>query len=153
MIPSGRLRKVRRRFTDVPFAVALAYVGINSAISYFVAPARQPAHLLPSPLDYLWVAMYGAGGLLILTGIGTARSNLEAAGCFGFGGGAAVSAVANGVVNGLHDSWNTVLTLALFTGAALVRAHHLSRGRVLVLLDTGGTYGLGVHSDDHPVGG
>jgi hypothetical protein len=130
------VRRIRRRLTDVPFATVVAALGINNGVTYVLHPGRQPAHQLLPPLDVLWVCLYAAGGLLILAGVTTARANVEAGGCVAYAGGAAVSALANAVVLGFA-AWNTVLILAVFAAAALVRAWHLARGRVLVLLDAG----------------
>lgn len=131
---TGRLRRVRRRYTDVPFGTLVAVLGVNNLATLLLHPGAQAASLLASPLDYLWGGMYAAGGLLILAGLGTARMNIEAAGCVTFAAGALVSALANAVVLG-WGAWNTVAVLALFTAAATLRAGHLARGRVLVLLD------------------
>lgn len=124
---------IGRRYTDVPFAAILATVGVNAALSFIVAPQRQPAHMLLAPWDAVWAAMYGLGGLLILAGIGSARANIESAGCLAFGGGALISAVASAAVLG-RPAWNTVIVLALFCVGAVIRAVHLARGQVLVLL-------------------
>lgn len=129
-----RARRIRRRLTDVPFATVFAVLGINSAVTFATRPNVQAASLLASPLAYAWIVMYGAGGALILAGIVTARINLEAAGCVSFGTGAAVSAVATATVRG-WEQWNTVVVLLVFAAASAVRAYHLFRGRVLVLLD------------------
>lgn len=132
--PIRRTRRIRRRLTDVPFAAVLAVVGVNSAITFFARPGTQAASLLASPLDYAWVAMYGAGGALILAGIATARVNIEALGCVAFGTGAAVSGLATAVLRGWAQ-WNAAMVLFVFAAGAWVRAFHLFRGRVLVLLD------------------
>lgn len=136
MTPRGlrHARALRRRITDVPFAAVFALLGINQVVTFVTRPGQQPAGLLAAPLDYAWVAMYGAGGVMILAGVVAARANLEAAGCISFGSGAAVSALATGLVRG-WSAWNTVVVLAVFAAAAGVRAYHLFRGRVLVLLD------------------
>lgn len=127
-------RRIRRRYTDVPFAVIIGFLGVNTAITFFLRPNVQAAALLASPLDYAWVATYGIGGVLILAGIGTGLANLEAAGCVAFGTAAVVSGVATVAVRGL-STWNALAVLAVFAGGAAVRAFHLFRGRVLVLLD------------------
>lgn len=128
------VRLVRRRLTDVPFACIVALGGINIAVLAFTRPGRLPAHQLLAPWDSLWAGMYGAGGLLILAGIATARANLEAAGCIAFAGGALVSVVATAVVLRWSGATN-VAVLAAYAGLALVRAQHLRQGRVLVLVD------------------
>lgn len=137
-MPSHRLttwvRMVRRRYTDVPFGTLVAVVGVNNLITLLLHPGFQAASLLASPFDYLWGALYATGGLLILAGLGSARINVEAAGCISFAAGALISALANALVDG-WAAWNTVTLLALFVGAAVTRASHLARGRVLVLLD------------------
>lgn len=130
-------RRIRRRYTDVPFATIVAYLGINNLITLLAHPGRQAASLLVSPLDYVWAGMYAAGGALILAGIGARRANMEAAGCLSFAGGALISAVANAAVD-LRGTWNTVILLSLLTAAALIRAWHLARGKVLVLVDVAG---------------
>lgn len=130
----ARARTVRRRYTDVPFGSLVAVLGVNNLVTLLGHPGAQAASLLASPLDYLWAGMYAAGGLLILVGLGTVRTNVEAAGCITFAAGALISALATVVVSG-WDAWNTVGVLALFVGAAVTRASHLARGRVLVLLD------------------
>lgn len=127
-------RRIRRRFTDVPFAVVVGLIGVNNMVTLLLHPGQQAASLLASPLDYAWGGLYAAGGALILAGLGTARIDLEAAGCVAFGTGAAVSALATAVVRG-WPQWNTVAVLAIFTAGAAVRSYHLFRGRVLVLLD------------------
>jgi hypothetical protein len=132
-----RLRQVRRRFTDVPFAAIVGLLGVNNAITLLLHPGQQAASLLASPLDYVWAGMYSCGGLLILAGIGTTRANVEAAGCVAFAGGALVSALATAIVRG-WSAWNAVLVLMLFAAAAGVRTYHLACGRVLVLLDVDG---------------
>lgn len=129
-----RARMVRRRYTDVPFGTLVAVVGVNNLITLLLHPGTQPASLLASPLDYLWAGMYAAGGVLILAGLGAARTNIEAAGCITFAAGALISAMANAAVGG-WAAWNTVTVLVLFVGAAATRASHLARGRVLALLD------------------
>lgn len=134
---TGRLRairRVRRRFSDVPFAVVLGWLGVNNLITLLLHPGQQAASLLASPLDYLWGSLYATGGALILAGIGAARANIEAAGCVAFGGGAAISALATAVVRGA-GGWNQVLTLAVFAVFSAVRTYHLARGRTLVLVD------------------
>jgi len=128
------VRRIRRRLTDVPFASVLALLGVNGAVTFFVRPGVQAAALLASPLDYAWIAMYGAGGALILAGIAAAQMNVEAAGCVAFGTGAAVSGLATAVVRG-WGQWNAAVVLFVFATAAAVRSYHLFRGRVLVLLD------------------
>ncbi len=130
----GRARRVRRRYTDVPFGSLVAFLGVNNLVTLIAHPGQQAASLLASPLDYAWAAMYAAGGALILAGLGSARRDLEAAGCVVFAAGALVSAMATAAVAG-WAAWNTVGVLALFVAAAGVRATHLARGRVLVLID------------------
>lgn len=133
---TGKLRAaraIRRRYTDVPFAAVIAVLGVNNLITLLAHPGQQAASLLASPLDYTWGGMYAAGGALILAGIGTARANLEAAGCCIYAGGALISALATAVVRG-WTAWNAVAVLCLFVVAAAFRAVHLGRGRVLVLL-------------------
>lgn len=132
--PIRRARRIRRRLTDVPFATVLALVGVNAAINFFARPGTQAASLLASPLAYAWVAMYGAGGALIVAGIAAARINVEALGCVAFGTGAAVSGLATAAVRGWAQ-WNAAAVLFVFAAGAWVRAYHLFRGRVLVLLD------------------
>jgi hypothetical protein len=132
---AGKLRsarRIRRRYTDVPFATVIGAVGVNNLITLLAHPGQQAASLLASPLDYAWGALYAIGGALILAGIGTARSNLETAGCCAYAGGALISAVAIAVVRG-WPAWNAAAVLGLFAAAALTRAWHLAQGRVLAL--------------------
>lgn len=127
------LHVLRRRYTDVPFAVVFGFVGINNLINLIVHPGQQAASLLASPLDYFWGSLYATGGLLILIGLGIARANVEAAGCVAFGGGAFISALTLAILNG-WASWNQIFLLALFATMAMVRARHLARGQVLILV-------------------
>ncbi len=127
-------RRIRRRYTDVPFATVIGWLGVNNLVTLLAHPGLQAASLLASPLDYLWGALYGCGGLLILAGLGTRRANVEAAGCVAFGGGALISAFATAVVRG-PAAWNQVLILGMFAAFSAVRTYHLARGRVLVLVD------------------
>lgn len=129
------LRTIRRRYTNVPFAVAFAAIGCNNLITLFVRPDGAAAALLASPLDYVWGAMYGTGGLLILAGMGTRRANLEAAGSVLFGGAATIAAISTAIVRGI-TWWNSVVLLLIFAAMAVIRAYHLAKGRVLVLVDT-----------------
>jgi hypothetical protein len=130
-----RARTIRRRLTDVPFAGVFALLGINQAIMFAGGSPGQPAGLLAAPLDYVWVAMYTAGGALIIAGLVTVRANLEAAGCIAFGVGAAVSALATGLVRHGWLAADMVAVLVVFAAAGFIRAYHLFHGRVLVLLD------------------
>lgn len=139
--PPSRARIVRRRLTDVPYAVVVGLVGVNTAVTFLAHPGRQSAALLASPLDYLWIVLYGAGGLMLIGGIAAARVNLEAAGCVAVAGGAVVSAVAFLVV-APGATWNNAALQSAFAAAALIRSYHLARGRVLVLLDTDTRDGL-----------
>jgi hypothetical protein len=142
------LRVVRHRLTAAPFATLIAAVGVNSAVSLFTQPQRVPAHALLSPYDYVWAVLYGAGGVLMLAGLAGRRANLETAGCVAFAGGSAISALAWALV-GRWPAWNTVVILLLFAGAALIRAGHIARGRVLVLVEPDGVPGrLKVVEDD-----
>jgi hypothetical protein len=127
------VRIVRRRLTAVPFATAIALVGVNGAVNLFTQPQRTPAHNLLSPWDDVWAVLYGIGGLLILAGIATAKANIEAAGCMAFAGGSRISAVASAVVL-RWPAWNQVAILTLFTAAALTRVIHLAQGRQLILV-------------------
>jgi len=133
--PRRRRSAVRaaRRLGEVPFAAAIGYLGINAAVTFFAHPGRQAATRLLPPLDYVWISLYGGGGALILAGIAAALTNVEAAGCVMYAGGATVSALATAVV-GRWAMWNTVVTLLLIATAALVRAWHLATDRVLVLM-------------------
>jgi len=128
-----RARVIRRRITDVPFAAVTAYLGINNMIVFALHPGTQSAGLLASPLDYVWVGMFGLGGLLIFAGLVTALANVEAGGCVLLAGGALISGLAIAVVRGL-GAWNVILTMVILTTFSLVRAYHLFRGRVLVLV-------------------
>ncbi len=130
------LRRVRRRLTDVPYAVVLGLLAVNSALNLYIHPDRQPAHLLLAPWDYLWSGLYGIGGAMIVIGIGMARHNVEASGTVAFAGGAVVSALVNAITLG-WSGWNTVALLTLFAVASLIRTYHLARGRVLLLVDLG----------------
>ncbi len=56
------LRRMHRRLNDVPFAVVIGLLGVNSALTLYLNPARQPTHLLLAPWDYLWSGLYGIGG-------------------------------------------------------------------------------------------
>ncbi len=132
-----RARQVRRRYTDVPFATVIGWLGVNNLITLVAHPGQQAASLLASPLDYLWGGLYAAGGVLILAGIGAARTNLEAAGCVAYGGGALISALATAVVRG-WGAWNQITVLVLFAVFSAVRTYHLARGGVLVLVDARG---------------
>jgi hypothetical protein len=130
----SRARIIRRRYTDVPFATVIGWLGVNNLITLVLHPTQQAASQLAGPLAWLWGGLYGAGGLLILAGLGGARANLEAAGCVAYGGGAAVAAVATAAVRG-GAAWNQVGVLLLFAAFATIRAYHLARGRILVLID------------------
>lgn len=141
------VRALHRRLTDVPFAAVFALLGVNTTVTFLLRPEAQAASLLASPLDYVWISMYGAGGLMMLVGIATGRANLEAAGCVAFGGGAAISAFATALVRG-WGQWNTAAVLFVFAAGALTRAYHLFRGRVLVLLDANRTGLLSVAKGD-----
>lgn len=130
-----RLRRIRRRYTDVPFASVLALLGVNAGITALLRPELQPARQLAQPWDTVWLVMYSLGGLMILIGIGTRLANVEAAGCLAFGGGALIAAIATAVVIGTRG-WNSTVILLLFCSAATTRAWHLVHGLVLVLVDT-----------------
>jgi hypothetical protein len=126
-----------RRLSVVPFAAALGLVGINSAVSLLLYPERSPIHELAAPFDYAWAVIYSLGGLMMLAGIATARIDVETAGCVAFGGGAIINAVAWAAVMG-WSAWNTVLILTIFAIASLIRGWHVSKGRVLILVETDG---------------
>ena len=131
----GRLRSGWHRLLAFPFAVAIALVGVNSAVNFFVNPNSNLLHNLVSPWDYIWTVFYGLGGLAIFLGIALQRSDLEAAGCIAFAGGAFVNAITYTAVLHWH-SWNTVVILLIFTYAGLLRGWHIYKGRVLLLVDT-----------------
>lgn len=118
----------------MPFATYIGWLGINNLITLLAHPGQQAASLLASPLDYLWGALYAAGGLLILAGLGMARANVEAAGCVAVGGGALISALATAVVRGA-SGWNQVFTLLVLVVFTAMRTQHLARGKALVLID------------------
>jgi peptidoglycan/LPS O-acetylase OafA/YrhL len=127
-----------RRLTDVPFASLVAVLGINSAVTLFVAPGRSSAaSALISPIGYAWATLYGIGGLLILAGIANRRANVEAAGCIAFAGGALINAMTTLAVY-RWAAWNLALLLLLFSAAAITRTRHLIHGRVLVLVNIDG---------------
>lgn len=124
-----------RRLLSYPFAVALALIGINSAVTLIVAPGRSPVHQLLAPWDDVAAGIYGLGGLLILIGIAFLRADFEAAGCIAFAGGALINAVVWMWIAG-WTAWNTILVLLMFAAAALIRARHITTGRVLILVET-----------------
>jgi len=123
------------RLLSYPFAVALALIGINSSITLIVNPGRSPVHQLLAPWDDIAAGVYGIGGLLIIIGIAFLRADFEAAGCIAFAGGALINAVVWMWIAG-WTAWNTIAVLVMFAAAALIRARHITTGRVLLLVDT-----------------
>jgi hypothetical protein len=128
------VRVVLQRLNAVPFATAIGLVGVNSAVNLLLYPQRSSIHALASPWDYAWAGIYGAGGLMIVTGISVARMDVEAAGCVAFGGGAIINAVVVAAIAG-WASWNVVLILSVFAWASLARGWHITQGRVLILVE------------------
>jgi hypothetical protein len=123
------------RLLSYPFAVALALIGINSSITLIVNPGRSPVHQLLAPWDVIAAGIYGIGGLLIIVGIAFLRADFEAGGCIAFAGGALINAVVWMWIAG-WTAWNTIAVLLMFSAAALIRARHITTGRVLLLVDT-----------------
>jgi hypothetical protein len=124
-----------KRLTFYPFAVALAFIGLNSGVNLILNPGRSPVHQLLRPWDVITAGLYALGGLLILIGIAFRRSDIEASGCVVFGGGALINAVVWTWIVG-WSAWNTIMILLVFAGAALTRAQHIAAGRVLLLVQT-----------------
>jgi hypothetical protein len=140
---TAALRRGFTRLYVLPFNALIAYIAVNSAISFFVHPDVSVTRELPVWLAYTWVVQYALGGLLMLAGLITNRANLEAAGCSGFIGGALVNAFTWAAVGGFN-AWNTVLLLTLFAVAAWARLMHLVRRQVVVL-----TVATKVEADGH----
>src|SRR6266576_742205 len=90
------------RLWSVPFATAIGCLGINSAVMSLLYPHSNPIHDLAAPLDAVWALFYLAGGLMILGGIATTRSDVEASGCIAFSAGAIVNALVRVAVLGWH---------------------------------------------------
>jgi hypothetical protein len=128
------LRVLSQRLRTAPFATAIALTGINAAANLVLRPNASPVHSLLSPFDYMAAGIYGVGGALIVTGIASARSDVEAAGCIAFAGGALISATAWAALVG-WSAWNQVLILLIFASAAMQRAYHIGHGRILVLVE------------------
>ncbi len=126
-------RVILRRLRTAPFATAIALTGINNAVNLALRPRTIPQHALLSPFDYMSVTIYGIGGLLIIIGLAAAHSDIEAAGCLLFAGGALIAATAWVALVG-WAAWNQILVLMVFAGAAVQRADHLAKGRILVLV-------------------
>jgi hypothetical protein len=129
-----KLKRMGQRLMATPFATIIGVIGVNAAINLMLRPQASPTHQLLSPFDYLSTAIYGIGGLAILVGIAMRRTDVEAAGCIGFAGGSLIAAVTWAFIVG-WGSWNQVLVLTVFCIGSLIRAYHLAKGQVLVLIE------------------
>ena len=93
-------------------------------------------------VGYIWALVYGLSGVFMIYGMGTLKTKFEAAGCVLFAGGAGTQTIATFFFLGsapFLTMWS-VLSLAVFCAAGVIRARHLIRGEVLVwLVNSSGT--------------
>src|SRR6266540_116036 len=128
-----RAERTRRRLFSVPFATAIACIGINNGLTVFISKRSVVSAALPTFFQSLWAIFYIIAGIMILIGIGMGARNIEAAGCIAFCGGSLINALAVADVLG-WTSWNSICVLLLFSIFSFIRAMNIMQGKVLVLL-------------------
>lgn len=127
------------RLLSTPFATAIALIAILGSVRNLVEPESLVLRVAIGELAWVWSAVYGIGGLLMLVGIARGRARAEAAGCMGIATGALVQALVQLFFLDLSPYltvWSSA-SLLLFAAAGLIRVNHLVNGRVLILTSAG----------------